>query len=264
MKSGFLLLGTCLLAMSITSCKHPDVGQSWKVVAGCATSDLNGPHVLFFGPSNAVGAGSIWRKDASGVFRLRYDLTQMPDPKNFYGSASASSCSGTDVSNFVFGANASLDVKPISGELKADFKNAKSVEAKANSITWIALAEGPYGDYVNALSATSGPGADLRVGDKYVLYRALKVEGFETTLAFSHEVAAGLKASGVGVGAGTAGGGLNASWTGDDKLTLTAAGPFYIAGEFKRYLPTGFAASGHALGPSEAIPEGAVAVRDPI
>jgi hypothetical protein len=252
------------LAASVSSCKTPDVRQSYSdVIERCAASDLNGPNVLFFGPSNAVGAGSIWRKDANGVFHLRYDLSQMPDPKNFYAPATASSCSGSALNNVVFGANASLDVKPVSGELKADFKNARTVEAKANSIAWIPVAEGPYKEYVNGLPAASGVRTDLMAGDKYVLTRALKVEGFETTLEFSHDIAASLKASGIGIGAGSAGGGLNASWTGDNKLTLTSSGPFYIAGEFQPYLPSGFAAaSDHVLGPPVPIPPNTQAVRD--
>jgi hypothetical protein len=263
-----LLLGACVLALSTTACRTTgDAKASWnKVIRNCAVSDLNGPNILYFGPSNAVGTGSIWRKDAQGVFRLRYDLSQMPDPKNFFAPANDSSCSGSASSKFVFGADASLDAQPVSADMKADLSRAKKVEAKASSMAWVPIQEGPFRDYVNGLPANAGPRIDLMAGDKYVLTRALRVSGFSTTLEFSSDVAAGLHAKYNGALpanlAGNVGGGLNASWTGQNTLTLTSNGPFYIAGEFQPYLPSGFAAAGHVLGPIIVVPPNTVVARD--
>jgi hypothetical protein len=268
MSNKFLPLCSCALAISVSACVHgKDAKTAYeKGIKPCAVSDLNGKNILYFGPSNAVGTGSIWRKDNSGVFHLRYDLSQMPDPKNFLADSTPFDCTGSDLSKFAFGANASLDAQPVSAELKADIQRGRTVESKA-TLAWVPIQEGAYKDYVDAMPA-AGPRADLMAGDKYVLARALKVASFETTLEYSSTIAAGLSGKYNGPLpanlAGNAGGGLTASWTGGNKLTLKSNGSFYIAGEFQPYLPSGFAAAGKVFGPVERVAVDARTQRDPL
>jgi hypothetical protein len=268
MKSRVILAGGLIFCcLTAGSCSR-DAKSAWNdVIKRCAASSLNGPTILYFGPSNAVGPGSIWRRDASGTYRLRYDLSQMPEPKNFLAPYSESTCDGTSSSKFTFGGEGSLDVQPITADMKADFKAAKSIEAKATAIAWVPVAEGPYEAYVNAMDPAAGPRTDLLVGDKFVLTRALIVKGFSATLDFSRETAAALKAKYNGPLAGTAGsagGGINASWSGETKLTITSNSDFYIAGEFQRYKPTGLSATGSPFEAKADVPSGAVPVRDPL
>ena len=255
MSKAIFIIGAVGGAMILTGCNGAKgAKEAWsKVISKCAQTDLNGNQILYFGPSNAIGPGSIWRKDAQGVFRLRYDLSQMPDPKNFMAPYSEVSCDGTATSAFNFKAEAGLDAVPVSAELKTDLGKARKVEAKATSIAWVPVAEGPFQTYVRSMPADAGPRVDLDASDKYVLTRALKVRGFSTSLEFSSDVAAGLQAKYNGALpanlAGNVTGGLNASWKNGNTLTLTSAADFYIAGEFQLYSPTGFASAGNVFGP---------------
>lgn len=255
MSKAIFILGTVSGALILSGCNGSKGAKAaWSdVISKCAQTSLNGKEILYFGPSNAIGPGSIWRKDAQGVFRLRYDLSQMPDPKNFMAPYTEVSCDGKTTRAFTFKADAGLDAVPVSAELKADLAKARKVEAKATSIAWVPVAEGPFQSYVRSMPADAGPRVDLDASDKFVLTRALKVRGFSTSLEFSSDVAAGLKGKYNGsLPAGLAGdvsGGLNASWKSANTLTLTSAGDFYIAGEFQPYSPTGFASGSDAFGP---------------
>lgn len=257
------------MALSLSSCHHDrDVKAAWNdVIKRCATSTLNGPNILFFGPTNAVGPGSVWRRDNEGVYRLRYDLSQMPDPKTFTAPYSEAQCDGTYSSKVTFGLEGNLDAVPVSAEAKADFARARTVSAKAESVAWVPIAEGPYENYVRALPANSGLRTEIESGNRLIMTRAFKVSGFTTSLTFSDQVAAELRAkypSGP-LPAGLVGGlegGLNAAWSSANTLTLSNAGSFYIAGEFQAYAPTGLSSTQSPFGDREVIDNEARAQRE--
>src|SRR5438046_4482937 len=138
MKKKIIFLG---IALAMGGCS-PNGKSAWQdVIRHCASSDLNGKHVLYFGPSNAIGPGSIWRKDTQGEFRLRYDLAQMPPPSQDYrANFTETTCDGTWSSGFNLGATASIAATAASADLQADFKKAKKVSAKANSVAWVPIA----------------------------------------------------------------------------------------------------------------------------
>lgn len=257
-----------VVAVSLSACFGMGGAKSaWNdVIKRCGESSLNGREVMFFGPTNAVGPGSVWRKDDEGVFRLRYDLSQMPRPQTFTAPFSSAQCDGTYSSKVNFGLDANLSAVPVSAELQADFKKARKVSAKADSVAWVPIAEGPYENYVRGLSASDPVRQDLETGNRLVMTRALQVSGFTTSLSFSAENAATLKAKypngplPAGL-VGDLGGGLNASWSADNTLTITNAGTFYIAGEFQRFSTAGLSSAGSSFGPRESVGR-ARAVRD--
>lgn len=227
-------------------CNDQDAKTSWNdVTKKCAVSDLNGPHILYFGPSNVLGPGTIWRQADDHSLHVRYDLNDLPGTKDFMTPGNNSPCDGTSSTTFGFQAAADLTASPlaVSAGVSNDLKKATDVTVKATSMRWDTVREGPYEAYVNALPHDSMAYKEMKAGHRLVITRALRISGFSATMTFKSSDVAGLKATYDGpLGAGVTGklnGSLNASWSSDGKLTLTAANDFYIAGELRPYSQTG-------------------------
>lgn len=241
--------------------------SAWQdVIKRCARSDLNGKKILFFGPSNAVGAGSVWRQDAQGVYRLRYDLGHMPKPQDFLAPYTPLACDGTTSKKFKGAINGTLDQQGVlSAEASAEIAKARSVTAKAASVAWVPIAEGPYDSYVKGVAANSDAGRDLLSGTRQVMTRAFMVSGFSAKITFDQSTGAAVKAK-LPPGAllpSAVGGGLSVSWSETGELTLTSVGDFYIAGELQSYRPDGFSGAGSSrFGVATTFPTNAEIGRD--
>jgi hypothetical protein len=247
MKSILVLLIICT---SLLGCRE-DAKSSWDaVIKKCSDNQLNGNTVLYFGPSNNVGPGSIWRPGADGGFRLRYSLDDMPDPKQFIEKGNPSTCDGSSATNFGLKASIGLttSITPGSIELANDFQKAKNIQVKTTAISWDIVKEGPYESYIKNLSPADSVRDDLGKAGRLVLYRALRVSGFSATLEFTDSDTLGLKGKYSGTLSkqitGDVGAELSASWTSDNKLVLTSTGDFYIAGELVPFKAGGFSAGG--------------------
>jgi hypothetical protein len=239
-----LLLGS---AMLLAGCKD----NPWHLLAkDCAVNDLNGDKVLYFGPSNVLGPGSVWREasaDAGGGYRVRWDSTAIPTPATWAKTGAEFTCQGSKTSKISGGATAKFtsQLAPLNGQVAADLSRATSVEVKASKMKWDLLLEGPYEQAVRQLAANSAIRQDLEKPGRLVMYRALKVQGFEARMSFDRSAAAELQAKYSG-GAlqklnGELGAGLNVKWTSETEMVITAPGDFYVAGELVPYETTGFA-----------------------
>jgi hypothetical protein len=235
------------LCFSLSGCNHDDARSAWtSVIDKCARSQLNGK-ILYFGPSNNIGPGSVWRKPEGGGFRVRYSLAEMPGNSVFITQGTPSSCDGSSETKFGTKASVGLStsLSTASAEVQNDFQKATNIQVRAGSIAWDIVKEGPYEAYVRALPSVGGVREDLAVGDRLVLYRALRVIGYSATLEFSTSDAAALKAKYSGVlpksVTGDVSAEMAATWSTDNKLTLTSTGDFYLAGELVPFKPAGFA-----------------------
>lgn len=264
MKKAYLFAGALFSCCLLTGCDDQDGKTAWnKILAKCAVSDLNGPHVMYFGPSNVIGPGSIWRKADDKAFRVRYDISDLPFRQNYITQGNNSPCDGSSTSSFSFKAAADLTASPlaISADVANDLEKATSVTAKATTMHWDVVREGPYEDDIKALPHDNGIWKEMTQGNRLVMVRALRVSGFSVTLTFKASDAASLKAAYNGPLSkdvtGNVSGSLNASWSNDGKLTLTAANDFYIAGEIAPYAATGFQKASPAVAiTSVNIPSG--------
>jgi hypothetical protein len=248
----------CVVAMASVACDGSnDIRSGWeKVLSHCASTDLvKASNILYFGPSNTTGPGSVFRKAADADFRIRWPAGDLvpPAPVTIIVRGADSACSGSTQTNSDFGASLSFSGQPtpISAGLQADFKKASSVDVQAGKIAWDTVAEGPYKQYVDSLPGASGAQKDLFTGQMLVLYRALRVSGYAVALQFSSTDAANLQAkySGPQLG-GALSAGLNATWGSNGKLTLSASSDFYIAGQLVKYTAGGFAEQGDAIAPT--------------
>ncbi len=247
-----LLSGCCTL---LNIC--PDTGDSrnaWNnVLQHCANSDLNSQTILYFGPSNSLGPGSIWRKASDGGYRLGYELKDilgMPADNTLIVKGDPVGCNGSTSSTSDFGASLNFDGNslPLTASLQADIKSAKNVQAEATSISWDLIKEGPYTAGISQLPAGNAVRSYIGSDDKLVMYRALRVTGYSAKIDFNQADVAGLQAKYAGPQLGGAlGGGLTANWAANGTLTITSPSEFYIAGEIVPYKTTGFASPEAAL-----------------
>lgn len=241
---------------------------AWTAVAkDCAVSDINGKNVLFFGPSNVLGPGSVWRvapPENGGGYRARWDSTALPQEPKWSQGGGEFTCQGGKKTKFSGGATATFaaNLAPLSADARADFSRAKDVEVKASMMKWDFILEGPFEQVIVGLPASSPIKQDLANPGRLVLYRALKVSGFEAKLLFDNSTGGELQAK-YKDGAlksinGDLGAGLNFKWTSANELVIAAPSDFYIAGELVKYTAGGFAAGTKSpFSPPVEIPAGA-------
>ena len=228
----FLIL-TFFLAGCVTTAR-----EAWiDVLSKCASSEaLN--NVVYFGPSNKVGPGSVWRKSDDSL-HLRWTLADIePDEgklKNLIQEGALTSCQGETSSEWKLKPSLAFESQatPISAELSADLNRAKSVTVSVDKWAMDLIKEGPFEKWIKSNKDYSD---DLKQQDRLVLEKAVRVIGFSTILDFSESDAIALKGkySQPTLNFGSLGVGMNAEWKSSTKLELKSNNAFYIAGEFSK------------------------------
>lgn len=220
------------------------------VVKKCAASDLLGKDVLYFGPSNPLGPGSVWRKGTDAGYYVRWLPSDVDSsPNSFIKDGTPFNCAGTSTTTTKLSPTAALQTSavPVSADISGDFSKARKTTVTVNAAQWDEIVEGPFDQKVKALDPNNPVKVDLDTGTRYVSERALRITGMSADLEFSHDDAIALKAKYNGplgsLGTGNLGVGLNAEWKGDTTLHLTSATQFYVAGELRPYTSTGLSAA---------------------
>ncbi len=248
---------TFLILLLFIGCKD-DARAIWKsVIKKCAKNDLLGKDILFFGPSNNLGPGTIMQKFTTGgggiqVSHLFSEFSS--DPDSIINVGQTFSCEGMKSSRTTIGADLSLEsAVSISGDLGIELKRAKKISVKVNSAQWVDIITGPFRQQILSLSDDNIVKKDLLVNGHLVLSRALRVRGMHAELSFSSEIGGEIKAKYpeiiIDSGPADAGVGLNGKWIGDTKLVIDSTSDFYIAGELREFLSTGLAAPSDVIGP---------------
>lgn len=230
------------------SSRRPAADASWKeVIKRCADNQTLGK-LVYFGPSNVVGPGSIWRKNGEGynLRRLVSELGSADAVKPLIQIGIAASCTGISSSSFKIGLQASLENKivPVTAGLGIDYKKAQEVKVTVDSWAWDQIVEGSFVDFVKA--HPNNYTQDISQPARFFVGKALKIIGFTAELTFSREVAAELRAQYSGpvasLGQSDLAASLPISWKNDTTLVIKAgAEPFYVAGELWDYSDVGVA-----------------------
>lgn len=242
------------VALAVVACVPKDARSIWNdLLKKCASSQLIGNDVLYFGPSNNVSVGSVWRKDSDGGYYLRYLPSQVSAGKSLQLSASEATCSGTvkAETDASFGAGIDSNLAPLTGNLGVDIKRARHVTIKPSSFSWVDLNETEFESAVNNLPADSPIRADLGKTNRLVVVRALRVKGIQVDLEFSSADAVDVKGQLKQTPADPLAPKFNASWKGtnDTTLHLESANEFYVSGFLKPFSRSGLAMAGNNFGP---------------
>lgn len=233
-------LAVIATALLLYGCATPtSKTATTQFVQGCADSDLNSRSVLYFGPSNQIGPGSIWsRLGPSGGYQPQYRLQDLGVDGSVIDRGNSFQCDLSKSSTLTAGASLSVlsSVANASAEAKGDFSRAKVVKVTNTGVAWDTIVAGPYNAKLRAITDPAMR-ADISGRDRLTLRRALRVDGYKVTLDFDTSIKPAIKAkySGKVLGkdtVGDVGADLSASWTAEDKLELTAGKGIYVAGEF--------------------------------
>ncbi len=231
---------TLTLFLFVASCDGDKNARAiWTdALQKCAASDLIGPNVLFFGPSNALGPGTIFQKFPDGAMQPSHLLSEYEtNPSSLMAPSNPTGCVADTSSTFQFGANVDVgQTLPVTASVGIELKKAKTVALKVQAWAWDQLVTSPYRQKILGLPDKDPVKDDLLRAGHLVLSRAIKVQGMEANLEFSSKVAPSVKAS---VPGGSIGGGLTATWTSDTKLTIKSDSSFFLAGELRQFSEEG-------------------------
>jgi len=235
--------------------------------------------LLYFGPSNNTGPGSVWRKQAEGGYALRFDLVKaIPDENKralLVTKGTSSSCSGSTLSdlNLNVGLMVSSTVSSVNGNLTAALGMASKSEVTARAWRLDLINEFDYERWL-ASDEASDFRKDIVDGEKWksrrIMNAAVAVEGFTAVLTFNSGAQAEVKAAFPNEST-PINGNITAKWTESNTLAVVTEGEFYIAGRLvKVNADGGFGMlgvdqpGGGIFGEIEAVPEGTKSVSDPL
>jgi hypothetical protein len=195
-----------LAAVAVLGLTHPagaeDATSVWRrILKNCARTDVIGKDTLFFGVSNTIGPGSVWRFAQDGSLRLMFELSDaFPDEVdrvklitvNNTGSCLGSSSSGW---NLKLGLPFATPATAVSGDVGAMLSRARKVTV---SITGFA---------VDVLKGTNWRTAFMNLGDtnpyvvellqqnRLVAENVVKVTGLKAVFEFGTALGADVQAS---------------------------------------------------------------------
>ncbi len=238
MKRLLYYFAVLILSSNLFGCGGADVVKSWDdVLSKCAESDLMGDSTLFFGMSNNVGPGSIWRATKEGGYGIRWLTSDLdPDldsPPQFVHPGVVSSCQGNRKVLIGFSATALLETKvaPLEVGLVGALNKARDVTVEIDGWSLDQIREGPFERWATSLDD------DIReefgTGKSLVMVKAVKVSGISVVMSFDTTTSAELRAKlpDPVVKLGDLGASMEAKWKSDSELQLKSNQPFYIVGE---------------------------------
>jgi hypothetical protein len=227
------------------SCDPKDARELWTtVLKKCSNTDILGKNVLYFGPSNTMGAGSVWRHTKNKGYNLRWVASDFHAEGDIV-LGQAATCQGTSSVTMKLNANVDLQkvVPTLDASAAADLSSAEQVTVSVNAWRWDLVKEGPFEQAIKAAPADIRD--DLKQPDRFVMVKGLTVSGLSAELKFSKGLSAELKAK--YSGSVPVGGGLSGSLASDTSLKITSSADFVIAGELGEVLSGGFAAAGRGV-----------------
>ncbi len=246
-----LLIITALFTLILAGCQATARDAWVEVIKKCAEAQtIDEDKLLYFGPSNTIGPGSLWRKDTQGKgYGLRMVNEDLSENKKIVHKDTPALCKGQSVTGTDLGAKLSFtsELSPVSAEVKADFKRAKSISAKAGEIRWFTVQEKPFEDYIHELPDSNPLKEDINQENRLVMRRALMVSGYSAKIKFDASAAAELEGKYSGTLpaelVGDLGAGISASWRDGTTLVLESKAPFFIVGELHPWLSSQFLAA---------------------
>jgi hypothetical protein len=245
-----LVLSTC------SGCKLTG-RQAWeKVIIPCAGTDAApAKNMVYFGPSNAIGPGSVWRESEAGGYNLRGTASEITNTtveqlvvlgQEFTCGGSETTTLRVDPSVFV------TAIGTIDSELNAELKNVSQLEASMKGVATDNLREATFENFIMTLPESNTLRRDLLRNDRLVMTKAIRVRGLQAKINLSESSSARLKSKFPtgSVIANELGASLKVEWTGESQLTLSTddSKPIYIAASFSRYVSgqlIGAAGAGH-------------------
>jgi hypothetical protein len=249
--AGKLLLALVLGVAAPSRAMAADATDIWKkVLKNCAKSQQIGSQVLFFGISNQLGPGSVWRFETDKSIRLRFRLSDAfssPDvQQRLVALNGVSTCSGNSNTKWdlKLGLPFSTGVTPIALDVSAELSRAKKIEVSIEGFAIDNLVEVPWLEAFTNLPQDSTYRKELTLPGRVVAGNVVKVIGLKTTFTFGSKLSAEVKAKykGKNFKLGDDGATLSAGIRGDNQIEITAKGPSYLISAYSKLIGGGLGA----------------------
>jgi hypothetical protein len=201
-----LLRNVVFASLPITLCVASAHGQNAtdlykQVLSRCAKSDELGKNTVFFGVSNSLGPGSVWRRDPGDKsIRLRFELSdafpQSPDQQKVIVINQLSSCNGSSSTkwNLSVGLPFTLSSTTLAGELSTVLSHAHQVDVSIKEFAVDNLKELPFLEAFKTLPTDNAYRKDLAEDDRIVAENVVKVAGLKAVFKFNGDIDVNAKA----------------------------------------------------------------------
>lgn len=197
MKRLTLMVTLCLCLPSFAQ----DATTAWRnVLQKCAHSDLIGKQSLFFGVSNLIGPGSVWRRADDKSIRLisvlSDEIPSASDQALIIKSNNTAACVGDSSSkwNVKLGLPFSTGATPLTLDIGAVLGGAHDITVSVKGYAVDALDEDQWKKAVAALGPTNVFYKDLQQPNRLLAENAVKVTGLTAVFNFSHDLSADVQA----------------------------------------------------------------------
>jgi BON domain len=230
-----VVIVTLTVILWVRDRRHDNSQEAWRaVLKKCADTNLLGADVVYFGASNKVGPGSVWRKANDGSYRLFYELSDLEHDaerrKNLVIMNNSVGCQGMAATKWSIGVGLPFESEatPLKAEVSADLKRARDVNVAIDGYAMDELKEGLFEEVIR-----SNPRLSQNPSSFVIAANAIRVTGFSADFNFSEDDAAELrpkyKNNVVSLKEGAT---LKSDWISKTTLKMTATEPFYMLAGF--------------------------------
>jgi hypothetical protein len=239
----------CLLIFALAlPTQAQDIGSAWKLILkNCIGSQIVGKDVLFFGASNKIGLGSVWRKTGSKGYNPRFEFSELIPAEEARNriiklGETIKYCEGGEGTkwNFKLGLPVVLKILGHTG-LETDFRRAKQASVIVEAVALDVIKEVPLQEEIRNLlkrDPTNPYAKDLLAENRLLVIKSFRITGFAVRLDYDPKLLEELKGKYPEGGSVSIGGdkGLTAAlnYSGDSHLTVKLNSDAYLAGEFAR------------------------------
>ncbi|WP_281310133.1 hypothetical protein [Flavobacterium flavigenum] len=248
------LLSMLLTSVIIFSASSQNVKKSWlKVLENCGKSEIMGKNTVFFGPSNSIGLGSIWRKTEDKGYNPRFELAALFQDSLIRNrmiklGTKAEKC--TNSKNVKWNAKVNLAMLgPIFGlnGLDISLRNVRKTVVSVDNLALDLLLEVPFEQAIKNLATTQPENPflqDILSHDgRLLVTKAYRLSALTVKLTYDAKDLEALKdkyptGATINLG-GESGLGFDVGYSSDKEMILTLSTDVYIAGELSRLSTNG-------------------------
>lgn len=245
----------CFLALVVSNLAiSQNIKKNWiKVLKGCSASEIFGKETIFFGPSNTIGLGSIWRKNANKGYNPRFELSELvPDESSRKLIIKLGEKSGECVASKNLAWTSKIDL-PFIGKIfgltgvSAELRKARRTTITVENLALDVIKEVPFEQAVRELAKKDSQNIFLNDilsnPGRLLITKAYRLTGLVVKLDYDPKLLEELKTkypdkASINIG-GEKGLNVEFNYSSATELTLKLPNDVYIAGEFSRITEKG-------------------------
>lgn len=178
-----------------------DATTAWrKILRKCAASDVIGNQALFFGVSNSVGPGSVWRFADDKSIRLLFELSDaFPNEGQqtvLVRSNPVAQCAGDSTSswNLKISLPFSTGAIPLAADVEAILARARRVTVSVSGFAIDELKEVNWKQAFQGLPANNPYRSEVNQPNRIIAENVVKITGLRAVFVFGGQLSADVQA----------------------------------------------------------------------